>query len=129
MPLVPTARLVADAAAAGQGLAAFNVITIEHAEAIVAGAERAGLPVILQLSQNAVKFHGWRLGPIAAATAAVAAAASVGVALHLDHVERQDLLHEARRVLGPTQRERWIASTLAGLGEVAAQRGHAERAE
>jgi fructose-bisphosphate aldolase class II len=95
MSLVPTAQLVADAAAGGHGLAAFNVITIEHAEAIVAGAERAGLPVILQISQNAVKFHGWRLGPIAAATAAVAAAASVGVALHLDHVERQDLLHEA----------------------------------
>jgi fructose-bisphosphate aldolase class II len=95
MALVPTAQLVSDAARAGTGLAAFNVITVEHAEAIVAGAERANLPVILQISQNAVKFHGWRLGPIAAATAAVAAAATVGVAMHLDHVERQDLLHEA----------------------------------
>ena len=39
-------------------VAAFNVITIEHAEGIVAGAERAGLPVILQLSENAIKYHG-----------------------------------------------------------------------
>jgi fructose-bisphosphate aldolase class II len=39
-------------------VAAFNVITIEHAEGIVAGAERAGLPVILQLSESAITYHG-----------------------------------------------------------------------
>ena len=95
MPLVPTGRLVADAAAAGRGVAAFNVITVEHAEAIVAGAERAGLPVILQISQNAVTFHGGRLGPIAAATAAVAESSTVDCALHLDHVEDVELLRQA----------------------------------
>ncbi len=95
MPLVPTGRLVADAGTAGRGLAAFNVITMEHAEAIVTGAERAGLPVILQISQNAVKFHGGRLGPIAAATAAVAELSTVDIALHLDHVERMDLVRQA----------------------------------
>ena len=73
MPLARTADLVAAAYRAGTGVVAFNVITLEHAEAIVAGAERAGRPVILQISENAVKFHHGRLGPIAAATAAVAA--------------------------------------------------------
>jgi fructose-bisphosphate aldolase class II len=34
---------------------AFNVIQLEHAEAIVAGAEQAGRPVILQISENAVR--------------------------------------------------------------------------
>jgi fructose-bisphosphate aldolase class II len=87
--------IVAAAARDGEAVAAFNVITVEHAEAIVAGAELAGLPVILQISQNAVKFHGWRLGPIAAASHAVAAAAGVPVALHLDHVERDELLRQA----------------------------------
>ena len=95
MPLTSTGALVAEAVAGGRALAAFNVITVEHAEAIVAGAERAGLPVILQISQNAVKFHGWRLGPIAAATAAVAESSTVDTALHLDHVEDAELLHRA----------------------------------
>ncbi|MBB5870686.1 fructose-bisphosphate aldolase class II [Allocatelliglobosispora scoriae] len=89
MSLVPTASLI------GEPIAAFNVITLEHAEAIVAGAEAAGRPVILQISENAVKFHGGRLGPIAAATRAVAELASVPCALHLDHVESVELLKQA----------------------------------
>lgn len=95
MSLESAGTIVAAAARDGEAVAAFNVITVEHAEAIVAGAELAGLPVILQISQNAVKFHGWRLGPIAAASHAVAAAAGVPVALHLDHVERDELLRQA----------------------------------
>jgi fructose-bisphosphate aldolase class II len=91
MALVPTGQLVKP----GGGIGAFNVITLEHAEAIVAGAEAAGLPVILQISENAVKFHGGRLGPLAAATAAVARLSSVDCALHLDHVESVELLHQA----------------------------------
>src|SRR5439155_8308995 len=62
---------------------------------IAAGAERAGRPVILQISENAVAFHDWRLAPIAAAARAVAESAGVPVALHLDHVERVDLLEQA----------------------------------
>ncbi len=94
MPLVPTAELVDSARAAGVGVGAFNVITLEHAEAIVAGGERAGRPVILAISQNAVRFHG-AVQPIAAAAAAVAGTASVPVALHLDHVDDETLLHQA----------------------------------
>ena len=45
MPLARTADLVAAAHRAGTGVVAFNVITLEHAEAIVAGAEQAGRPV------------------------------------------------------------------------------------
>ncbi|MQA27768.1 MAG: fructose-bisphosphate aldolase, partial [Micromonosporaceae bacterium] len=68
MSVESAGRIVAAAAVEGRGVAAFNVIMIEHAEAIVAGAELAGRPVILQISQNAVKFHGWRLAPLAAAS-------------------------------------------------------------
>jgi len=93
MPIARTADLVAAAHRAGSGLAAFNVITLEHAEAIVAGAERCDRPVILQISENAVKFHHGRLKPIAAATVAVADAATVDIAVHLDHVEDEDLMH------------------------------------
>ncbi|CAN5330143.1 class II fructose-bisphosphate aldolase family protein [soil metagenome] len=93
MPLAQTASLVDAAYRAGTGLAAFNVITLEHAEAIVAGAERAGRPVILQISENAVNFHHGRVRPIVAAAVAVAAEASVAVSVHLDHLEDVDLLH------------------------------------
>jgi fructose-bisphosphate aldolase class II len=93
MPLARTADLVSAAYRAGTGLVAFNVITLESAEAIVAGAEKADRPVILQISENAVKFHHGRLAPIAGATTAVAEAAGVPVSVHLDHVEDEQLLH------------------------------------
>src|SRR4051812_41704827 len=91
----PTGELVAAARHTGGGVGAFNVITLEHAEAIVAGAEAAGRPVILQISENAVRFHSGRLGPIAAAAVSVASSASVPVGVHLDHVEDVALVEQA----------------------------------
>ena len=58
MTLVATGELVGAARAAGGAAVAFNVIGIEHAEAIVAGAEAAGAPVVLQISENCVRYHG-----------------------------------------------------------------------
>ncbi|WP_433424951.1 class II fructose-bisphosphate aldolase [Microtetraspora malaysiensis] len=92
MPFATTASIVA---AAPGGVCAFNVITLEHAEAVVAAAERAGLPVILQVSENAVRFRLGRLRPLAAAAGALAADAAVPVALHLDHVTDDALLRQA----------------------------------
>nr|WP_221374013.1 class II fructose-bisphosphate aldolase [Actinoplanes polyasparticus] len=93
--LTPTGELVSTALSTGCAVGAFNVITVEHAEAIVTGAEQAGRPVILQISENAVRFHHGRLAPIAAAARAVADASTVPVALHLDHVESDELLAQA----------------------------------
>jgi fructose-bisphosphate aldolase, class II len=95
MPLVSTGELVSAARAEGRGIAAFNVITLEHAEAIATGAERAGAPAILQISENTVKFHGGTLHAVAAAAAAVARTSTAPLALHLDHVESEELLHQA----------------------------------
>ncbi|WP_424937700.1 MULTISPECIES: class II fructose-bisphosphate aldolase [Bacteria] len=89
-----TRDLVADAAARGVGIGAFNVIHLETAEALVAASERAGLPVILQISQNCVDYHGG-LEPIAFAALAVARRATTPVAVHLDHAERPELVDEA----------------------------------
>jgi fructose-bisphosphate aldolase class II len=94
MPLVSAAEIVGAAHAAGHGAAAFNVIGIEHAEAIVAGAEKAGAPVVLQVSENCVAYHG-ALAPIGCAVLAVAGAATVPTAVHLDHVTSADLVEEA----------------------------------
>ncbi|GAA2465763.1 class II fructose-bisphosphate aldolase [Streptomyces lavendulocolor] len=95
MPLVPTGELIARARSADGAVAAFNVITLEHAEAIAAGAERVGRPAILQISENAVRFHGGDLSAVAAAAAAVARASSAPLGLHLDHVVTPDLLRAA----------------------------------
>lgn len=95
MPLARTADLVARARSAGYAVGAINVICLEHVEATVTGAERAGLPVILQISENCVAFRGGRVAPLAAACAAVAAASPADVALHLDHVQDPALLDAA----------------------------------
>ncbi|MGW2718888.1 class II fructose-bisphosphate aldolase [Streptomyces sp. NPDC001492] len=95
MPLVTTGELVTRAAAEHSAVAAFNIITLEHVEAVIAGAESAEAPVVLQVSENAVTFRCGRLFPLARAAAVAAERASVPVALHLDHVQSDDLLRQA----------------------------------
>jgi fructose-bisphosphate aldolase class II len=124
MPLARTADLVTAAYGEGSGLLACNVIMLEHAEAIVAGAEHVGRPVILQLSENAVKFHHGRLAPIAAAVSAVAGAAAVDVAVHLDHVEDEQLLR-ASAATGASS-VMFDASTLDYAANVAATKAAAQ---
>ncbi len=82
------------ASARGGGVGAFNVILLEHAEALVAGAEQAGTPVVLQISQNCVRYHG-ALAPITVATLALAQAASVPAVVHLDHADDPELVYAA----------------------------------
>jgi fructose-bisphosphate aldolase class II len=95
VPLTTTGELITGAAAAHTAVAAFNIITLEHAEAVVAGAESADAPVVLQVSENAVKFHDGDLLPLARAATAAAERAAVPVALHLDHIQSDDLLLRA----------------------------------
>jgi fructose-bisphosphate aldolase class II len=91
MPLVPTADIVARAAAARTAAVAFNVLHLETAEALAAAAERAGAPLILGISENCIRYHG-SLEPITAATLAVAKASSADLSVHLDHVTDPELV-------------------------------------
>ena len=93
--LADTAALARDCAARKVGLAAFNVVLLDHAEAFVDAAENTGLPLVLQLSQNAVKYHGGRLRPLGRALLELAEASTVPVSVHLDHAESTDLCREA----------------------------------
>jgi fructose-bisphosphate aldolase class II len=95
MSLCSTAELVAAARDGGSAVAAFNVITLEHVEAVVAGAEAAGRPVIVQVSENAVRFHAGQVVPLARAAASAAEQSSARLALHLDHVTETALLRQA----------------------------------
>ena len=93
--LADTAVLARDCAARKVGLAAFNVVLLDHAEAFVDAAENTGLPLVLQLSQNAVKYHGGRLRPLGRALIELAEASTVPISVHLDHAESTDLCREA----------------------------------
>lgn len=95
MPLAPTGDLVARAAAEHSAVAAFNIVTLEHIEAVVEAAESCGAPVVLQVSENTVTFRRGHVVPLARAAAAAAQHAAVPVALHLDHVRDEGLLRQA----------------------------------
>lgn len=92
MPLVPMTEAVALARPGGLG--AFNVIQLEHAEAIIAAASAAWRPVVLQISENTASFRG-SLAPLASACLRLAEDAGPPVTVHLDHAISRDLVTEA----------------------------------
>lgn len=94
MPLTSMSSVLGEARAAGVGVGAFNVIPLELAEAITSGASEADLPVVLQISENTVAYHG-ALAPIMAAALECARGAAVPVVVHLDHATSPDLVFEA----------------------------------
>lgn len=94
MSIVPTSELISEAMRSATAVFAFNVVGLEHARAICVGAEEAGRPAILQLSQNTIAFHGDPV-PIVAAMTALADASPAHLALHLDHIEDHALLSRA----------------------------------
>jgi len=77
------------------GVLACNVIELGHAEAIVQGAAAERAPIILQISQNAVRYRIGALEPLVAACRELAIASSTPVALHLDHATTYDLCERA----------------------------------
>ena len=94
MTLATLNEVLRVALAEGRGVGAFNVIQIEHAEAFVTAAERTGLPVVLQISQNTVAYHR-ALAPIALAAKQLATATSARCVLQLDHAVSESLIEEA----------------------------------
>ena len=93
MPLVPTAAIVAAATASRTAAVAFNVLHLETAEALAAAAERTGVPLILGISENCIRYHGGLL-PVTRATLAVAEGSSADLSVHLDHLTDPDLVRQ-----------------------------------
>lgn len=96
MPLISLTDALGASTREG-ALAAFNVIQIEHAEAYATAAEETGLPVVMQISENAVKYHG-ALRPILLATLAIGEVCDAPVVVHLDHAMDRGLVTEAVRL-------------------------------
>ena len=94
MPVVSTSSIMSTARVAGRGVAAFNVVQLENVESLLAAAASSELPLVVQISENAVRYHG-DLAPLALATQAAAAASAASVSIHLDHAESHDLVLEA----------------------------------
>jgi fructose-bisphosphate aldolase class II len=92
--LTTTESLIKAATAGHTPILAFNVITLEHVEAVCCAAERTKRPVILQISENAVRYHDGAAA-LAAACRVLAEESSAEIALHLDHVESLDLVYRA----------------------------------
>jgi fructose-bisphosphate aldolase class II len=95
-----TEDLVARAAAEGRSVLALNVITLEHAEGILLGAARSGHPVVLQLSENAIRYHHGGGAPLLRACAALVDEHDATASLHLDHITDPALLELAHPLLG-----------------------------
>jgi fructose-bisphosphate aldolase class II len=95
MTVVSTRSLVDTAVGTGRAVLAFNAINLETAEALASAAEQTGSALIMQISQNAVRYHGGQLAPLATACRAIAAASRANLSLHLDHVQDTELLRQA----------------------------------
>jgi fructose-bisphosphate aldolase class II len=75
-------------------LGAFNVTLVETAEALARAAESARTPIVLQISENCVRYHG-ALRPIADATLSIARNSSAPISVHLDHATDRTLVSHA----------------------------------
>lgn len=82
MGLVTGLEILAAARAGGYGVGAFNTNDLEITQAIIEAAEELRSPVIVSLSEGALKFGGPGLVEI---VKFLGGGASVPVAIHLDH--------------------------------------------
>jgi len=79
--------LLADAAGGHYAVGGFNVYNLEGARAVLAAAEAARSPVILQVHSTALRFGGL---PLLALCLAGVADAAIPAAVHLDHCSALD---------------------------------------
>ncbi|NLY20687.1 MAG: class II fructose-1,6-bisphosphate aldolase [Tissierellia bacterium] len=77
------------------GVGAFNVNNMEIAQAVINAAEALNAPVILQVTQGAIKYAG--IEYISSIAQLAANKASVPVALHLDHGTDFEIIMECLR--------------------------------
>jgi tagatose 1,6-diphosphate aldolase GatY/KbaY len=90
--LVSTAELLKGARQGGYAIGAFNVYNLEGASAVVAAAEAARSPVMLQILPTALQHGG---PPLVALCLSAAGEASVPMSVHLDHSPSADDIQAA----------------------------------
>lgn len=93
MPLETSKQMIYDAKKGGYAIGAFNVENMEMVQAVVAAAEELKAPVILQTTPGTVRYAG--LPMYYSMVKAAAEAASIPVAIHLDHGDSYELAIQA----------------------------------
>ena len=93
MPLVTSKEMLLAAQRGGYAVGAFNVENMEMVQAVIAAAEELRSPVLLQTTPSTLRYAAPAV--YAAMVRAVAEAASVPVAVHLDHGSSAELAREA----------------------------------
>ncbi|MDO8683023.1 MAG: class II fructose-bisphosphate aldolase [Armatimonadota bacterium] len=83
MPLVTSKEMLRNAQAGGYAVGAFNANNMECVQAVIETAQEEQAPVILQVSQGAIKYAGLEFATMLVKTAAELA--TIPVVLHLDH--------------------------------------------
>lgn len=96
MPFVTSKEMLERADKGGYAIGAFNVENMEMVMAVIKACEELNAPAILQTTPSTVKYAS--LAMYHANVAAAAKAASVPIALHLDHGNSFELAMQALRV-------------------------------
>ena len=96
MALVTTEKMLLTADRERYAVGAFNVENMEMAMAVVKAAEELHAPIILQTTQSTVKYANLSL--YYANIKTLADAASIPIALHLDHCDNFELAMQALRI-------------------------------
>lgn len=95
MALVSSEKMMLEADRNGYGIGAFNVENMEMVMAVIKAAEEMNAPAILQTTPSTIQYAG--LSMYHANVKAAAEAASVPIALHLDHGNSFELAMQALR--------------------------------
>ena len=93
MTRLPGRALLLDAHAGGFAVPAFNVSNLETIQGVLAAANAAAAPVILQVSPGAIAYAGYE--PLTRLVMDLAEAAAVPVVVHLDHCREPDVVARA----------------------------------
>ena len=96
MPLVHMKDMLEHAHANRYAVGAFDLVSLDFLEGIMAAAEEMRAPVILSLAESHFEYYDFEL--IMHATVAAAKRATVPVAIHLDHGERMDSVVQGIRL-------------------------------
>ncbi|MFH1099206.1 MAG: class II fructose-bisphosphate aldolase [Candidatus Uhrbacteria bacterium] len=92
--MIADTKVILQKALRGQyAVGAFNVNNLEFIQAVVAAAERARAPVILQTSEGAIQYAG--MEELVALMRLAARCAQVPIGIHLDHGKNLDLVRTA----------------------------------
>ncbi len=95
MALVTMKEILTDAYEKGYGVGAFNINNLEFMQAIVEAAEEENSPVIIAVSEGAMKYAGIEF--LAEMVKLAASKASVPIALHVDHGKHWEVIVSAIR--------------------------------